>query len=85
MGRNVVRLRDIADKTGFSTNTVSLALRRDTTALDARFRLPEVLAWLDAGATGSPLPPLAGTLSTPRVTLDGATLEGVELELDDAP
>ena len=67
------------------TDTVSLALRRDTTALDARFRLPEVLAWLDAGATGSPLPPLAGTLSTPRVTLDGATLEGVELELDDAP
>lgn len=67
------------------TDTVSLALRRDTTALDARFRLPDVLAWLDAGATGSPLPPLAGTLSTPRVTLDGATLDGLELELDDAP
>jgi len=27
MGRSVVRLKDIADKTGFSTNTVSLALR----------------------------------------------------------
>ncbi len=27
MARGVVRLRDIADKTGFSTNTVSLALR----------------------------------------------------------
>ena len=67
------------------TDTVALALRRDTTALDARFRLPEVLAWLDAGATGSPLPPLAGSLATPRVTLDGATLEGVELDLDDAP
>lgn len=28
MGRSIVRLRDIADKTGFSTNTVSLALRK---------------------------------------------------------
>ncbi len=30
MARAVVRLRDIADKTGFSTNTVSLALREST-------------------------------------------------------
>jgi LacI family transcriptional regulator len=28
MGRSIVRLKDIADKTGFSTNTVSLALRQ---------------------------------------------------------
>lgn len=28
MGRSTVRLKDIADKTGFSTNTVSLALRQ---------------------------------------------------------
>jgi LacI family transcriptional regulator len=27
MGKSIVRLKDIADKTGFSTNTVSLALR----------------------------------------------------------
>ena len=27
MGRSIVRLKDIADRTGFSTNTVSLALR----------------------------------------------------------
>lgn len=63
------------------SDPASLSLRRDATALDARFRLPDVLAWLDAGSTGSPLPPLAGTLSTPRVELDGATLEGVEIEL----
>lgn len=67
------------------SDPVTLALRRDTTALDARFRLPEVLAWLDAGATGSPLPPLAGTLTTPRLVLDGVTLDGVQLQLDDAP
>ena len=63
------------------SDPASLALHRDATALDARFRLPEVLAWLDAGSDGSPLPPLAGTLSTPRVEIAGATLEGVEVEL----
>ena len=63
------------------SDTASLTLRRDATALDARFHLPEVLAWLDAGNKASPLPPLAGTLSAPRVEIAGATLEGVEIEL----
>ena len=63
------------------SDPASLTLRRDATALDARFRLPEVLAWLDADSNGSPLPPLAGRLSTPRVEVAGATLEGVEVEL----
>ena len=63
------------------SDAASLSLRRDATALDARFRLPEVLAWLDAGNHGSPLPPLVGTLSAPKVEIAGATLEGVELEL----
>lgn len=67
------------------SDAASLSLRRDATTFDARFRLPEVLAWLDASQAGSPLPPLAGTLSTPRIELDGATLDGVDLELDDAP
>lgn len=63
------------------SDSAALSLRRDATTLDARFRLPDVLAWIDAGGQGSPLPPLAGTLSTPRVELDGATLEGVDVEL----
>ena len=63
------------------SDAASLSLRRDAAALDARFRLPEVLAWLDAGNHGSPLPPLVGTLSAPKVEIAGATLEGVELEL----
>lgn len=66
------------------SDAASLSLRRDATAFDARFRLPDVLAWLEAG-NASPLPPLAGKLSTPRIELDGAMLEGVELELDDTP
>lgn len=63
------------------SDSAALSLRRDATTLDARFRLPDVLAWIDAGGQGSPLPPLTGTLSTPRVELDGTTLEGVEVEL----
>lgn len=63
------------------TDTASLSLRRDTTTLATQFRLPDVLTWLDAGNASSPLPPLTGKLSTPRVDLDGATLEGVEIEL----
>ena len=58
-------------------------MRRDDTALDARFHLPAVLDWIDAGAGGSPLPPLQGTLRTPRIDIAGAKLEGVEIELDD--
>lgn len=64
---------------------ITLALRRDATRFDARFRRAEVMAWLDAGPSGSPLPPLTGTLRTPRLELPGATLEGVEIELDASP
>ena len=62
-----------------------LRVQRDATRFDARFRLFEVMDWLDAleAGRGSPLPPLSGRLTTPRVEVSGATLEGVELRLDD--
>lgn len=63
--------------------TSDLELRRDGSFFASRFRLPAVLAWIDAGATGSPLPPLSGRLSTPRVEIGGATLEGVEVDFED--
>lgn len=59
-----------------------LSLRRDATAFDGRFRLYEVLGWIDQ-AGGSPLPPLDGTLRSPKLEISGATLEGVEIVLDD--
>jgi hypothetical protein len=62
----------------------SLQLRHDRTSVDARFRLPDVLAWLDAGPARTPLPPVGGRMQTPRLEIDGATLEGVRIELDDA-
>lgn len=63
--------------------STDLQLRRGQTRLDANFRLPRVLDWLDQLATGTPLPPLDGRLSTPRLEISGATLENVEIEFED--
>jgi hypothetical protein len=68
-----IDLRDVA----------TLALQRDETRFDGRFRITDVTSWANAKAQGSLLPPLSGTLATPRLDIAGATLEGVEVELDD--
>jgi hypothetical protein len=62
-------------------DVASLALRRGTAALDARFRLADVQAWLAADAA-NPLPPLDARLRAPVLELDGARLEGVEATFD---
>ena len=60
----------------------TLHLERDTTIFDGRFRLPDVIAWIDADKL-SPLPPLDGHATTPRMEISGAQLEGVEVSIDD--
>lgn len=60
-----------------------LSLQSNATHSDARFHLPRILAWLDADTRGTPLPPLDGRMSTPRLEIPGATLHGVEIEIDD--
>ncbi len=60
-----------------------LQLRRDETRFDGYFRMPELSAWLDQLTSGTPLPPLRGTLETPRIEMAGTTFSGVRLELDD--
>ena len=67
------------------SDTSHLRLRRDATEFEASFRLPRVLDWLDAAATGTPLPPLDGRLRTPRLDIAGAQLHGVEMEFADQP
>jgi hypothetical protein len=64
-----------------ASGDTALALQRDATTFDARLRLPEVLAWTDR-TDGTPLPPLQGTLRTPRMEVSGATLEGVEISIE---
>lgn len=64
------------------TEIATLQLQRDDTRFDSRFRLQEITAWIDAD-DGSPLPPLDGRLSTPRLQISGAQLQGVEITLDD--
>ena len=64
-------------------DVASLSLQRDETRFDGRFRTADVTTWTNAKSQGSLLPPLSGALHTPRVDIAGATLEGVEVELDD--
>ena len=62
------------------SEAMSLKVERGDTALDARLRIAEVIDWVDA-APGSPLPPMVGTLKTPKLVFDGVELEGVEIEV----
>ncbi len=63
---------------------ITLRLQRDAARFDARFRLFEVMDWIDADAAGSPLPPITGTLQAPQLEISGAILEGVQLQIEDA-
>ena len=61
-----------------------LELRRDASRFDGRFRLQDVTTWIAAdNDTVSPLPPLDGTASAPRIEIAGAQLQGVEITIDD--
>src|SRR5690606_16712830 len=53
----------------------ALQLQRDDTRFEGNFRLYEVLAWIDAGGA-NPLPPIEGSLRTPRLDIAGAQLHG---------
>lgn len=61
----------------------SVQLSQEETRLEALLSLPALQTWL-ADADAGPLPPLVGTLSTPRLEVGGATLEGVSIEFEDA-
>ncbi|WP_407352019.1 hypothetical protein [Luteimonas sp. R10] len=65
------------------TDPIALRLERDGAGFDGRLRVPELAAWIDAGADGSPLPPLRGRIEAPRIDISGATLHGIEIELED--
>lgn len=58
-------------------------IRREDTRARANLRWPELQQWLQAGPTNALLPPLRAELETPRIELDGATLEGVRVRIDE--
>ena len=62
------------------SDEIALELARDATRFDARFRIDDILAWMNT-QEGSPLPPLDARLTTPQLDISGATLEGVEIEV----
>ena len=85
-------LDDTAVPTGFELryagdfaldDVAALSLSRAGANADVRLRLPDITAWLDVSQRGSPLPPLDGTASVPRLEIAGATLHGVRVTLDD--
>lgn len=65
------------------SGSARLALKSGATRLQADFRLPRILQWLESDARGTPLPPLDGRLATPRLEVPGMVLHGVEIEVDD--
>jgi hypothetical protein len=71
------------DGPGDLSGIAALKLQRDDTVFDGRFHPFEVMEWIDASAQASPLPPITGTLKTPRLEISGATLEGVEVQFED--
>lgn len=64
------------------SDVAGLRLQRDATDFDSRFKLFDVLGWIDQTG-GAPLPPLDGRLHSPQLEISGATLEGVDIVLDD--
>ncbi len=64
---------------------IALTVLREQTRFEGRFVIDQITGWLDAG-DAAPLPPLVGTLSTPSLEISGATLEGVDIQIEeDAP
>ncbi|MDO4710165.1 MAG: hypothetical protein Q4B94_10285 [Pseudomonadota bacterium] len=73
---------------GYQGNTdfsapLDLQLRRDDSRADVRLRIRQLLAWLAQDTHSSPLPPLQGKVTTPRMLVQGAVLEGVEIDIED--
>jgi hypothetical protein len=73
---------DYAGKPDLS-EVARLRLQRDATRFDGSFRAFDVMAWTSAREQDSLLPPLDATITTPRMEVAGAQLEGVEITLDD--
>ncbi|WP_159016239.1 hypothetical protein [Cognatiluteimonas profundi] len=66
------------------SDPLALQLRRDAALFDGSFRAFEVSKWLAAGPGTSPIPPLTGRVSMPRLDIAGAQLQGVDISISDS-
>lgn len=65
------------------SDLATLHLGRDATAFDGNLQPMTFANWIQAGSTGSPIPPLNGRISTPRLDIAGAQLQGVDITISD--
>jgi hypothetical protein len=67
------------------SDPLAVGLSMGDARLDAQARVPGMLAWLKA-PPASPLPPLTGKLTLPRLDFEGITLRNVRVQMEeDAP
>lgn len=64
------------------SGATALHLQRDDARFEGQFRLPALIDWIDA-KNAPLLPPLTGRLAVPTLEVSGATLEGVEITIDE--
>lgn len=64
------------------SGTLALAVDGEGASASAVLSLPRLLAWLEDPAA-APLPPMQARLHAPALEVEGATLEGVGIELRD--
>ncbi len=65
------------------TAPAALQLHRDATTFDGRFQLAQLTSWMQSATNPSPLPPLQGHVTAPRLDIAGAQLQDVEITFDD--
>lgn len=68
--------------TGNLQGEVDVLLEHGEDRIEAHLQLGDLLAWLDA-SDAAPLPPLSGTVSAPRLQVDGVQATGVTLRLSE--
>jgi hypothetical protein len=66
------------------TDTFSLNLNLQNAAFKSELKIAELQQWVEQ-TDGAPLPPLKGTFNTPKIEMEGVTLEGVSIEITPDP
>jgi hypothetical protein len=66
------------------TDAFSLNLNLQNASFESELKIAELQQWVEQ-TDGAPLPPLKGTFNTPKIEMEGVTLEGVSVEITPDP